>query len=72
VQLALSAGASVVATGAGNRIHLVVDDVEAEVARLRDAGGRLRNDIVSSPGSKQVLVEDPSGNVVELFVPAFR
>ena len=56
--------------GGWNRIHLIVDDVEAEVARLREAGARFRNDIVSGPGGKQVLVVDPSGNFVELFEAA--
>jgi catechol 2,3-dioxygenase-like lactoylglutathione lyase family enzyme len=56
--------------GGWNRIHLIVDDIEAEVARLRDAGARFRNEILSGPGGKQVLLQDPSGNVVELFQPA--
>src|SRR5574341_2309895 len=56
--------------GGWNRSHLIVDDIEAEVARLRDAGARFRNDIVSGPGGKQILLLDPSGNVVELFEPA--
>ena len=43
-----------------------------EVARLRDAGATFRNDIVTGPGGKQILLEDPSGNVVELFQPAAR
>ena len=55
--------------GGWNRIHFVVDDIDAEVARLRDAGAAFRNDIVSGPGGKQILLEDPSGNVVELFQP---
>ncbi len=58
--------------GGWNRIHFVVDDLTAEVARLRDAGARFRNDVVEGPGGKQVLVQDPSGNVVELFQPAAR
>jgi catechol 2,3-dioxygenase-like lactoylglutathione lyase family enzyme len=58
--------------GGWNRIHFVIDDIDAEVARLRAAGGRFRNDIVEGPGGKQVLLEDPSGNVVELFQPAAR
>ena len=53
-----------------NRIHLIVDDIEAEVARLRAAGAPFRNDILSGPGGKQVLLQDPSGNVIELFQPA--
>lgn len=56
--------------GGWNRFELVVDDIEAEVARLRAAGLRFRNEIVTGPGGKQILVEDPSGNVVELFQPA--
>jgi catechol 2,3-dioxygenase-like lactoylglutathione lyase family enzyme len=56
--------------GGWNRIHFIVDDIDEEVARLRDAGGTFRNDVVSGPGGKQILLEDPSGNVVELFQPA--
>jgi len=56
--------------GGWNRIHLIVDDIDAEVARLRAAGARFRNDIVEGPGGKQILLQDPSGNVVELFQPA--
>ncbi|MBL6853998.1 MAG: VOC family protein [Alphaproteobacteria bacterium] len=56
--------------GGWNRIHLIVDDIEAEVARLRAAGAPFRNDILSGPGGKQVLIQDPSGNMVELFQPA--
>jgi catechol 2,3-dioxygenase-like lactoylglutathione lyase family enzyme len=56
--------------GGWNRIHLIVDDIEAEVARLREAGLPFRNDIVTGPGGSQILLEDPSGNVVELFQPA--
>lgn len=58
--------------GGWNRIHLIVDDVEAEVARLTDAGVSFRNEIVSGPGGSQALALDPSGNVVELFQPAAR
>jgi catechol 2,3-dioxygenase-like lactoylglutathione lyase family enzyme len=55
-------------TGAGrNRIHLVVDDVEAERERLERAGVEFRSDIVSGPGGRQTLLADPSGNLVELF-----
>ena len=56
--------------GGWNRIHLVVDDIDAEVARLRKAGAPFRNDILEGPGGKQILLKDPSGNVVELFQPA--
>ena len=58
--------------GGWNRFELVVDDIAAEVERLRGEGVRFRNDIVSGPGGKQILVEDPSGNVIELFQPAGR
>lgn len=56
--------------GGWNRIHLIVDDLEAEVTRLRAAGAPFRNDIIEGPGGKQILLHDPSGNVVELFQPA--
>jgi catechol 2,3-dioxygenase-like lactoylglutathione lyase family enzyme len=56
--------------GGWNRIHLIVDDIEAEVDRLRRGGVRFRNDIVTGPGGKQILVEDPAGNPIELFQPA--
>jgi len=58
--------------GGWNRIHLIVGDIAAEVARLRTAGVRLRNDIVSGPGGSQALLLDPSGNLVELFQPDRR
>lgn len=58
--------------GGWNRIHLIVDDVDTEVGRLRDAGASFRNDVVEGPGGKQILLQDPSGNVVELFQPAHR
>jgi catechol 2,3-dioxygenase-like lactoylglutathione lyase family enzyme len=58
--------------GGWNRIHLIVDDLSAEVARLRAAGVRFRNDIVTGPGGSQILLVDPSGNLVELFQPARR
>ena len=58
--------------GGWNRIHLIVSDIAAEVDRLRDAGVSFRNDIVSGPGGRQILLQDPSGNVVELFQPASR
>jgi catechol 2,3-dioxygenase-like lactoylglutathione lyase family enzyme len=56
--------------GGWNRIHLLVDDIAAEVERLRGEGVAFRNEIVTGPGGKQILLEDPSGNVVELFQPA--
>ncbi len=56
--------------GGWNRIHLLVPDLAAEVDRLKAAGVSFRNDIVTGPGGQQILVLDPSGNVVELFQPA--
>jgi catechol 2,3-dioxygenase-like lactoylglutathione lyase family enzyme len=56
--------------GGWNRIQLVVDDIAAEVERLRGAGLAFRNDIVRGPGGAQILLEDPSGNPIELFQPA--
>ena len=58
--------------GGWNRIHLIVDDLAAEVDRLRTAGLSFRNDVVTGPGGSQILLQDPSGNVVELFQPAAR
>ena len=58
--------------GGWTRIHFIVDDIDTEVARLRDVGARFRNDIIEGPGGKQILLEDPSDNVVELFQPATR
>jgi catechol 2,3-dioxygenase-like lactoylglutathione lyase family enzyme len=58
--------------GGWNRIEFVVDDIAAEVERLRSEGVRFRNDIVTGPGGKQILIEDPSGNPIELFQPAGR
>jgi catechol 2,3-dioxygenase-like lactoylglutathione lyase family enzyme len=56
--------------GGWNRIHFIVDDIDAEVERLRAAGLGFRNDVVKGPGGKQILVDDPSGNPIELFQPA--
>jgi catechol 2,3-dioxygenase-like lactoylglutathione lyase family enzyme len=56
--------------GGWNRIEFVVDNIAAEVERLRAEGVRFRNDIVTGPGGKQILLEDPSGNPIELFQPA--
>ena len=53
--------------GGWNRIHFIVDDIEAEVARLRAAGVQFRNDVISGPGGKQIVLDDPSGNPIELF-----
>ncbi|GAA1255017.1 VOC family protein [Pseudonocardia aurantiaca] len=55
-----------------NRIHLVVDDLDAEIARLRDASLPFRSDLVTGPGGAQILLADPDGNLIELFQPARR
>jgi catechol 2,3-dioxygenase-like lactoylglutathione lyase family enzyme len=60
------------APGSWNRIHLLVPDLAAEVARLRAAGPTFRNDIVKGPGGSQILLDDPSGNPIELFQPRGR
>jgi catechol 2,3-dioxygenase-like lactoylglutathione lyase family enzyme len=56
--------------GGWNRIHLVVDEIDDEIGRVRAEGIRLRSEVVTGPGGRQVLLEDPSGNLVELFQPA--
>ncbi len=56
--------------GGWNRIHLLTDDLDAEVERLREEGVRFRNDVVAGPGGRQILLQDPAGNLVELFQPA--
>ena len=58
--------------GGWNRIHLLVDDIDAEVDRLRGAGVSFRSDVVTGPGGKQIVLDDPSGNPIELFQPAGR
>jgi catechol 2,3-dioxygenase-like lactoylglutathione lyase family enzyme len=56
--------------GGWNRIHFIVDDIAFEVERLRAAGVKFRNDIISGPGGQQIVLDDPSGNPIELFQPA--
>jgi len=56
--------------GGWNRIHLLVDDINAEVARLRAAGLTFRSEVVRGPGGAQIVLDDPAGNPVELFQPA--
>jgi catechol 2,3-dioxygenase-like lactoylglutathione lyase family enzyme len=56
--------------GGWNRIEFVVDDIEAHIERLRAAGLKFRNAVVTGPGGSQILLEDPSGNLIELFQPA--
>jgi len=55
--------------GGWNRIHLLVDDIAAEVERLRSEGVEFRNEIVKGPGGRQIVLDDPSGNPIELFQP---
>jgi catechol 2,3-dioxygenase-like lactoylglutathione lyase family enzyme len=56
--------------GGWNRIHLIVEDLDSEIARLQAEGVAFRNDAVTGPGGAQVLISDPSGNLIELFQPA--
>jgi len=56
--------------GGWNRIHLLTDDLESEVERLRAAGLQFRSDVVTGPGGKQIVLDDPAGNPIELFQPA--
>ena len=55
--------------GGWNRIHIVVDDLDAMIAKFKAAGGQFRNEAVQGTGGKQILLEDPSGNLIELFQP---
>ena len=55
--------------GGWNRIHLLVEDIQVEVERLRLAGLTFRNDVVKGPGGSQILLDDPAGNPIELFQP---
>ena len=59
-------------SGGWNRIHLIVDDIAATVEQLRQDGANFRNDVVKGPGGSQILLQDPSGNLIELFQPAAR
>lgn len=56
--------------GGWNRFQFITGDIAAEVERLKARGVKFRNDVVTGPGGSQILVEDPSGNVVEVFQPA--
>ncbi len=58
--------------GGWNRIHFIVEDLEAEIARLQADGVPFRNEVVTGPGGAQVMIVDPAGNLVELFQPAAR
>lgn len=58
------------ATAGRNRVHLIVDDLDAEIQRLRSAGLSFRSDVVEGPGGRQILLADPAGNLIELFTPA--
>jgi catechol 2,3-dioxygenase-like lactoylglutathione lyase family enzyme len=60
-------------TSAGrNRIHLIVNDLDVEIHRLREAGLSFRSDVVAGPGGRQILLTDPAGNLIELFEAAPR
>jgi catechol 2,3-dioxygenase-like lactoylglutathione lyase family enzyme len=56
--------------GGWNRIHFIVDDIDAEIERLRAADVTFRNEVISGPGGRQILLEDPAGNPIEVFQPA--
>jgi len=56
--------------GGWNRLVVEVDDLESKVEELKEVGLSFRNDVVTGPGGKQILLEDPAGNIVELFQPA--
>jgi predicted enzyme related to lactoylglutathione lyase len=58
--------------GGWNRIHIQVEDIAAEVERLRRVGLKFRNDIITGPGGSQIILDDPSGNPVELFQPSAK
>jgi catechol 2,3-dioxygenase-like lactoylglutathione lyase family enzyme len=58
--------------GGWNRIHLLVEDLDTEVNRLRAVGVGFRSDVVTGPGGRQIVLDDPAGNPVELFQPALR
>ena len=58
------------ATAGRNRIHLIVDDLDAEIERLRSSGQHFASDVVEGPGGRQILLTDPAGNLIELFTPA--
>ncbi|MDQ0382947.1 VOC family protein [Amycolatopsis thermophila] len=58
------------ASAGRNRIHLIVDDLDAEIDRLRTAGLSFRSELISGPGGRQILLTDPAGNLIELFQPA--
>ncbi|MEX1252924.1 MAG: VOC family protein [Dehalococcoidia bacterium] len=56
-------------TAGRNRIELIVDDLDAEIERLRSGGLSFRSEIVAGPGGRQILLSDPAGNLIELFQP---
>lgn len=56
--------------GGWNRLHFIVPDLDAEVARLKSEGCEFRNELIKGPGGSQILLLDPSGNIIELFQPA--
>ena len=56
--------------GGWNRIHFIVDDIHGDVERLRAGGVSFRNEVIKGPGGEQIVLDDPSGNPIELFQPA--
>jgi catechol 2,3-dioxygenase-like lactoylglutathione lyase family enzyme len=56
--------------GGWNRIHFIVDDIDAEIERLEAADVKFRNEVITGPGGRQILAEDPAGNPIEVFQPA--
>jgi catechol 2,3-dioxygenase-like lactoylglutathione lyase family enzyme len=56
--------------GGWNRIHFLVDDIDAEIERLEAADVKFRNEVITGPGGRQILAEDPAGNPIEVFQPA--
>ena len=58
------------ASAGRNRIHLIVGDLDTDIARLRDAGLSFRSEVIAGPGGRQILLADPAGNLIELFQPA--
>lgn len=58
--------------GGWNRIHIQVEDLAAEIKRLSDAGLKFRSNTISGPGGSQIILDDPSGNPIELFQPGLK
>jgi catechol 2,3-dioxygenase-like lactoylglutathione lyase family enzyme len=56
--------------GGWNRLHFIVDDLDADIARLEGAGAHFRSAVIGGPGGRQAVFDDPAGNPIELFAPA--